>query len=155
MEQNREATYVTVRFKDRAPKTEGGKVSKRVENFFYNGGNDSRGLPILNSKDHIAFVGEKSGRLNVYKLDEAGQIARVDGEIERPVLSLSLGKIIEGANKGLQSKALEAGQGTVTGPAAADLVKRLADVAEKARVAREAEKKASDTEGAKPARRKP
>lgn len=153
-------TYITVRFQDRQPKAEGGKVSKNVQNFFFNGGVDSRKLPILNADGYVVFIGDKSGRLNVYKTEKDGKLKVTDGKVEKPVLSLSAEKVLRGAKDGLDSKTLEAGQGTISGPNKDKLIKMLEGVVAKAAAAREAAKaekaaESSDSEGAKPARRKP
>lgn len=153
-----EPTYLTVRCADRQPKNEGGKTGKNVQTFFYNGGNDKRGLPIFNADKKVAFVGEKSGRIHIYDI-EGGELARVDGVVQKPTHSFAISKFIEGTKKGLTSKTLEVGQGVVTGPKGNDLIKRLEAINDKALAAREAAKaekaKASPAEDAKPARRKP
>lgn len=162
--QAKEPTYVTVRLNDRQPKNEGGKVSKNVQNFFFNGGTDSRKLPVLSSDKYIVLIGEKSGRMNVYKAergeDGKSRLLVVDGQVQKPVFSRSVEKVLRDAKTGLNAKSLEVGQSAISGPDKDKLIKMLEGVAAKATAEREAARaakaaEAPEGEGTKPARRKP
>lgn len=132
-------TYLTARFSD--GQTKAGEPRKNVINLFYNGGNDTRGLPVFsNGEDKVLGLVNKTGaKLDLFHTDEHGDVI-MDGETQsRPFLSVGLNRFTV---DGTDAKALDVGQGAVTGPAAAALKESF-----KAIIAAKPEKKADAAPG--------
>lgn len=133
-------TYLTARFADGLSKEE--KPYKNVMNLFFNGGKDSRGLPVFSNGDEkvMGLVNKTAGKLDLFHTDESGAALKDGDSLSKPFLSVGLDRFIK---VGADAKALEVGQGAVTGPAAAELVEAFKEV-----VAAKPAKKAEAAPGA-------
>lgn len=106
------ATYITARFADGLTREEQ-KPYKRVLNLFY-GSDDKRGLPILLNHDEktMGLVNATQGKLDLFHLDEKGGLIAEGDKPAQPYLTIGLKRFLDGHD----AKALEVGQGAITGP---------------------------------------
>jgi len=112
-------TYLTARFADG---NKDGVAYKNVTNLFFKGGLDKRGLPVFSNREEntLALVDKSGAKLDLFETDDKGDIlANADGSKKQAFLRVNLDRFVQ---EGVGSKGLEVGQGSVTGPAAAQIV---------------------------------